>query len=348
MRIEREQHLCAAPFERTEQRQGYANGFKSKTVATRVGDLQLQIPQTRDSDFYPSALEKGIRSERALKLAIAEMYVQGVSTRKIAKITEELVGSEISSTQVSRAAKELDDALQAWRNRPLGSIVYLILDARYEKVRHGGQVIDCAVLSAIGVDSTGHRSVLGVSVSISEAETHWREFLKSLITRGMTGVKYIVSDDHAGLNVARRAVFPSVSWQRCQFHLQQNAQSYVPKQTMKSEVASRIRAMFNSPDVDSANQLLARFIQDYEQSAPDLAQWAENNLIEGFSVFTLPAHHRRMMRTTNMLERQNKEIKRRTRVATLFPNTESCLRLVSAVLMAVSEGWETGRRYLTM
>lgn len=348
MRIERQNHLGAAPFERSESRQGYANGFKPKTVNTRLGKLQLQVPQTRETDFYPSALEKGIRSERALKLAIAEMYVQGVSTRKMASITEELIGSEVTSMQVSRAAKELDEVLTAWRERALSETPYLILDARYEKVRHGGRVIDCAVLVAVGISASGHRSVLGCSVSLSEAETHWREFMNSLVSRGLTGVRMIISDDHAGLKAARRAVFPSVPWQRCQFHLQQNAQAYVPQQSMKATVANDIRNIFQSTDVDSANSALMQFVNRYQETAPKLAQWAEDNLPEGLAVMALPQSHRRLLRTTNMLERQNKEIKRRTRVATLFPNTEACLRLVSAVLMEVSEGWETGRVYLNL
>lgn len=348
MRIERENHLGAGAFERSESRQGYANGFKPKTVTTRLGKLQLQVPQTRETDFYPSALEKGIRSERALKVAIAEMYVQGVSTRKMASITEELIGSEVTSMQVSRAAKELDEVLSAWRERQLSETPYLILDARYEKVRHGGRVIDCAVLVAVGISASGHRSVLGCSVSLSEAETHWREFMNSLVGRGLSGVRMIISDDHAGLKAARRAVFPAVPWQRCQFHLQQNAQTYVPQQSMKVAVANDIRSIFQASDLDTANIALKQFIARYEETAPKLAEWAENNLPEGLAVMKLPQSHRRLLRTTNMLERQNKEIKRRTRVATLFPNAESCLRLVSAVLMEVSEGWETGRIYLTM
>ena len=348
MRVERQIHLGAAPFERSEQRQGYANGYKPKSVVTRLGKLELQVPQTRGTDFYPSALDKGIRSERALKLAIAEMYVQGVSTRKMANITEQLIGTEVSSMQVSRAAAELDEVLSTWRERQLSETPYLILDARYEKVRHGGHVIDCAVLVAVGISPSGHRSVLGCSVSLSEAEVHWRDFMNQLVSRGLTGVRMIVSDDHAGLKAARRAVFPSVPWQRCQFHLQQNAQSYVPQQAMKTQVASEIRNIFQAADEPAATSLLKQFVTRHQEKAPELARWAESNLPEGLGIMTLPQSHRRLLRTTNMLERQNKEIKRRTRVATLFPNTASCLRLVSAVLMEVSEGWETGRKYLTM
>lgn len=348
MRLDRSWHLGAGPWERSEGRQGYANGYKPKQVKTRIGNLSLQIPQTRDTDFYPASLERGIRSERALKLALAEMYVQGVSTRKVAKITQELCGFEISSSQVSRATALLDDQLTAWRERPLESFPYVILDARYEKVRHGGRVIDCAVLIALGVDSAGKRQILGCSVSLSEAEPHWRAFLSSLKDRGLHGMVLFVSDAHEGLKAARKAVFPSVPWQRCQFHLQQNAQRYVPRHSMKKTVAAAIRAIFNAPDESEAKRLLDHFIQRYEATAPKLASWAETALPEGFAVFDLPEHHRKRLRTSNVLERVNKEIKRRTRVATLFPNEASCLRLVTAVIMEISDEWETGRIYLKM
>ena len=348
MRLDRSRHLGAGPWERSESRQGYANGYKPKQVKTRIGNLSLQIPQTRDTDFYPASLERGIRSERALKLALAEMYVQGVSTRKVAKITEELCGFEVSSSQVSRATALLDDQLIAWRERPLGSFPYVILDARYEKVRHGGRVIDCAVLIALGVDTAGKRQILGCSVSLSEAEPHWREFLSGLKDRGLHVMVCLVSDAHEGLKAARKAVFPSVPWQRCQFHLQQNAQRYVPRHSMKKTVAADIRAIFNAPDESEAKRLLDHFIKRYETTAPKLASWAENALPEGFAVFDLPDHHRKRLRTTNVLERVNREIRRRTRVATLFPNETSCLRLVTAVVMEISEDWETGRIYLTM
>ena len=189
MKLERSRHLEAGLYERNENRRGYANGYKPKTLKSRMGDLNIQVPQVRDSeeDFYPSCIEKGIRSERALKAALAEMYIQGVSTRKIKAITEELCGFSISSTQVSRVTQELDEALEQWRNRLLGQIKYLILDARYESVRHGGHVIDNAVLIAYGIDQDGVRHVLGVSVSLSEAEVHWREFLESLVRRGLHG-----------------------------------------------------------------------------------------------------------------------------------------------------------------
>lgn len=346
MKLERANVLQAKPYERTDQRTGYANGFKHKTVNSRIGKLQLRVPQTRDVEFYPSTLERGERSERALKLAVAEMYVQGVSTRKVAEITEQLCGLDVSSSQVSRAAQMLDEELEAWRQRALGRVRYMILDARYEKIRHAGTVRDCAVLVAIGILPDGKRTVLGVSVSLSEAEVHWRAFLEQLCQRGMHGVEMIVSDSHAGLKQARQACFPGVLWQRCQFHLQQNALHYVPKVALRGAVAEDLRAIFNASDADEAERLLKRTTEKYRKSAPNLAEWMEANVAEGLSVMQLPASQRRRLRTSNMLERLNQEIKRRTRVATLFPNEASLLRLVSAVLIEVSEDWETGKTYL--
>ena len=352
MKVERSTYLQAAPYERSDSRRGYANGFKSKSVSTRVGEIEFAVPQVRDSidgeRFYPSSLERGVRSERALKLAVAEMYVQGVSTRKVAAITEQLCGFEVSSQQVSRAAAMLDEELERWRTRELGRHRYLILDARYEKVRHAGSVVSAAVLVAIGVDETGQRSILGVSVSRSEAEVHWRDFLDSLRKRGLHGLKMIVSDDHAGLRQALAAVFTGVAWQRCQCHLQRNAIPRVPKLALRSAIARDLRAVFNAPDRTEAERLLDKLLITYQESAPDLVAWARDNVPEGFAVFDLPASHRRCLRTTNMLERLNKELLRRTRVATLFPNDASLLRLVTAVLMEVSEEWETSRRYLSM
>jgi transposase-like protein len=348
MKLQRSAALGAQPYQRSETRRGHANGFKPKTFGSRLGKLNLQIPQTRGVEFYPSVLERGERSERALKLAIAEMYVQGVSTRKVAAITEELCGLDVSSSQVSRASQMLDEELDAWRNRPLSEFPYLILDARYEKIRHGGSVVSCAVFVAIGITPQGKRSILGVSVSLSEAEVHWRAFLASLQERGLHGVRYIVSDDHAGLKEARQSRFSGVPWQRCQFHLQQNAMQYVPNVAMREQVGDDLRNVFNAPDRSEAERQLQLLIRKYAKSAPKLAAWLETDLPEGLTVFGLPAAHRRKMRTTNMLERINKELKRRTRVATLFPNEASTLRLVSAVLSEITEEWETGKIYLNM
>ncbi|MCJ7716812.1 MAG: IS256 family transposase [Anaerolineales bacterium] len=346
MHLERERHLGAGSYERTPTRQGYANGYKPKTVKTRVGEIGFSIPQVREGNFYPDALEKGLRSERALTLALAEMYVQGVSTRRVAAITEQLCGTAVSSSQVSRAAGMLDDVLEAWRNRPLSEVIYLYLDARYEKVRLDGQIRDAAILIAAGVGTDGKRRILGVSVSLSEAHLHWRIFLESLIERGLSGVQLITSDDHGGLRKARQAVFTGIPWQRCQFHLQQNASQYVPRKKMHKAVAADIRAIFNAPDREQAEAYLRQTVLKYSDTASALADWLETAIPDGLTVFDFPEEHQRRIRTSNILERVSQEIKRRTRVIRLFPNEASCLRLVSAVMMEISENWETGRIYL--
>jgi putative transposase len=348
MQIERENFLQARPYERSEERQGHANGYKPKTVKTRVGEVTFDIPQVREGGFYPRSLEKGMRSERALLLTLAEMYVQGVSTRKVAAITERLCGTQVNASQVSRAAKQLDDELEAWRNRPLDEVEYLYLDARYEKVRQAGSVRDAAILMASGVKRDGKRSILGISVSLSEAEAHWRAFLEGLVKRGVCGVQLIISDNHAGLEAARKAIFTGVSWQRCQFHLQQNAQSYVPRVGMRKEAAEDIRTIFNAPDRETAQLYLDKAVAKYALMAPKLADWMEVNISEGFTVFSFPRDHQRRLRTSNFLERLSQEIKRRTRVVRVFPNEQSCLRLVSAILMEIGEEWEYGRLYLRM
>lgn len=347
MKIERQAFLGVGPYQRGEERNGQANGFKPKHVQTRVGELELAVPQVRNAQFYPSAIEKGCRSEKALRLALAEMYVQGVSTSKVAKITEQLCGCEISSSEVSRVAASLDAELEQWRNRPLGEIKYLIVDARYEKVRVDGSVRDCAVLVAVGVDPHGHRSVLGTSVSLSEAEVHWREFFKSLTARGMHGLELISSDAHAGMAEARKACFAGVPWQRCQFHLQKNAMQHAPNEDTKKQITADLKGVFDAADQHAADAQLKRVAQKYRESTPKLAAWIEENVPEGLTVFRVPPTHRRRLRTSNMLERLNQELKRRTRTATLFPNEASLLRLVSAVLMEQSQEWETGKRYLT-
>ena len=349
MKLERSKVLQAQPHERTALRQGYANGFKPKTVSTRLGDICFSVPQVRgEVSFYPSALEKGLRSERALKLAIAEMYIQGVSTRKVTAILEELCGLEITSSQVSRATAELDQEMEKWRTRPLGSFAYLLVDARYEKVRIDGTVRSCAVLIASGIDGEGKRCVLGVSARLSEAEVHWREFLASLQERGLHGLIFIVSDDHAGLRAALTARFAGVPWQRCQFHLQQNAMAFVPKIHLREEVAGQLRSLFNATDLPEAQRRLKTVVEKYKEAAPQLSAWLEANVPESLTVFGLPEAHRKKLRTTNSLERLNKEIKRRTRVATLFPNEKSLERLVTALLSEISDEWETGKIYLTM
>ena len=347
MKVERQKYLGVDPFERSSERRGHANGYKPKTVQTRMGEVTFDVPQVREGGFYPEALEKGLRSERALRLTLAEMYVQGVSTRKVAAITEQLCGTEVSSSQVSRATAQLDGILESWRTRPLGETAYLYLDARYEKVRQDGQIRDAAILIASGVAPDGHRKLLGVSVSLSEQEVHWRAFLQSLVARGLSGVQLIVSDDHAGLKAARKAVFGGVPWQRCQFHLQQNASAYVPRKEMLAEVADDIRTVFNAPDRPTAEAYLAKIVQKYAKSASRLADWLEKNIPEGLTVFAFPTSHQRKIRTTNGLERVNREVHRRSQVVSIFPNESACLRLISAILMEIDEEWQTGKIYLT-
>jgi putative transposase len=348
MKAERQQYLGLGPYERSPEREDYANGYKAKTVTTRVGDITFAIPQVRKGEFYPSALEKGLRSERALLVTLAEMYIQGVSTRKVATITEQLCGHQVSSGQVSRATAQLDEALQAWRQRTLGECRYIYLDALYNPVRQDGQVRDAAILIAVGVHEAGKRQILGLSVSLSEAEVHWRTFLQSLVQRGLRGVQLIISDAHTGLKAARQAVFGGVPWQRCHFHLQQNAQRYVTRQNQQAEVAADIRAIFNARDRSEAETLLAQTVTKYATSAAKLANWLETAIPQGLTVFAFPEPHRRRLRTSNGLERLNREIRRRTPVVSIFPSEAACLRLVSALLMEISDEWETGKVYLNL
>lgn len=346
MKYEREQFLSAEKYERTEERKGYANGYKPKNLKTMNGNLSLEIPQTRGVPFYPSIIEKGIRSDKALNLAIAEMYVKGVATRKVAKLVEQTIGCEISSSQISRVSSMLDEELDKWRNEPLGEYQYLILDATYEDVRIDGSVVSAAVLVAFGIDKDGKRSVLGTSIAVSEAEVHWRGFMESLVQRNLHGVKYIVSDAHSGLKAARKAVFPGVIWQRCQFHLQQNAQKFVKKVEDRTIIGSEIRSIFNAESRDEANEKLSKLVKKYESVRPDFSEWLDTNVPESLTVFALPRNQQKKLRTSNMAERQMKEIKRRTKVAMIFPNINSALRLVSAILKEQDETWRNGKRYL--
>ena len=344
MRIERSGYLNAQPYERTQDRVDQANGFKPKFLKTRIGELELAVPQTRNGGFYPSVIQKGLRSERALLATIAEMYIQGVSTRKVTKILEDLCDCQVSSSQVSRIVQSLDADLETWRNRPLAQFNYLMVDARYEKVRYANHIQDCAVMWAIGIHANGKREVLGVHVAFSEAEIHWREFFQSLVSRGLHGVSYVVSDDHPGLTQALKSVLPGISWNRCHTHLAHNAQDHVSKAIHKIPVAQDIRSILQAPDLDTAQFLLNRFSDHWAKSEPKLAIWAEINLPQGFQVLALEPNLRRSLRTSNLIERFNREIKRRSRVVRIFPNFEACLRLVSAILIEFNDDWSTGRR----
>lgn len=352
MRIERERHLGAQAYERTPDRAGHANGYKPKKIDTLAGTLSVQIPKSRggETPFYPQALERGRRSSRAVMLAIAQMYIQGVSTRDVEKIMAEFGLEGLSSSQVSRAAALMDEELAAWRSRRLGAFAYLFLDARYEKARIDGVVRDAAILSAIGIGEDGKRSVLGVSVALFEAEIHWRTFLDGLVARGLRGVRFITSDDHAGLSAARKAVFPGAVWQRCQFHLARNAIHHAPGAATRKAIGRQRRAVWNASDRTTAEAELARIVKTYAQSAPKLAAWLEQNVPEGLAVFSLPEAHWRRMRTANPIERAiQQELKRRTRKIRVFPNENALERLVTAILVEIDEHWITNdRAYLTM
>jgi transposase-like protein len=348
MKIEREQVIGASPYERTEDRKGHCNGFKNKTLATRSGILELRVPQTRGIAFYPQCLERGERSERALKLAIAEMYFSGVSTRRVKQITEELCGLEISSTQVSRLATLLDEELENFRNRPLDEMPVIYLDAHYEKVRYEGQVRDLAILKAIGVNKRGRREVLGVSCSLSESEIHWRNFIEGMLTRGLKGVRLIVSDDHKGLRASLRSSLPSVPWQRCIFHLCQNAQHYSPNVGMRREIAQAVKDIYQSISLDEAKRRMKEIVVRYEKKAKEFCNWLEENFEEGLTFYGFARGTWKKIRTVNMVENLNKEVRRRTNVVRLFPSQESALRLISAVLADKHEDWASEKIYLKM
>ena len=348
MQVERERFLAASHYERTEGRRGYANGYKPKRLDTPAGTVSVQVPKTAghaDEPFYPQSLERGQRSVRAVMLAVAEMYIKGVSTRDVEAVMRELGIESLSSSQVSRAARLLDEELEAWRNRPLGEIKYLIVDARYEKMRHGGIVRDVAVLSAIGIGPDERRRVLGISVALSEAEVHWRSFLDSLVTRGMRGVEFIVSDDHAGLRAARRAVLGAATWQRCQFHLAQNAIHHAPNTEIRKRIGGDLRAVWNACTLAKAETALAELVAGYRGGAPKLADWLEQNVPQGLAVLTLPEHHRRRLRTSNPIERCiQQELKRRTVKVRIFPSDEALLRLATAIVVEIDEKWASDNK----
>jgi transposase-like protein len=347
MSLEREQFLGAGHYERDPARRGYANGYKPKRVDTPAGTLHLDVPKTARAPepFYPQSLERGRRSCRAVMLAAAEMYVKGVSTRAVEKVLAEFGIEGLSSTQVSRAAKLLDDDLEAWRQRPLGRCRYVFLDARYEKTREHGVADDCAVLSAIGIEDNGRRRVLGVPIKVSEAETHWRAFLGSLVSRGLQGVEFITSDDHPGLKAARKAVLPGARWQRCQFHLAQNAIHHAPNIHIRAMIGEELRDIWNAPCLPAAEAALKVLVGKYQKDAPKLAAWLESAVPEGLAVFKLPKRHRRRMRTSNPIERSiQQEIKRRTQKIRVFPNEASLERLVSAILVEIDETWNASRQ----
>lgn len=348
MLAEREEVLHAGHYERTPDRTGYANGFKEKKYLSRMGELQLQVPQTRDVAFYPHCLEKGERTERALMLTLAESYVQGVSTRKVTAIVEELCGRSISSTTISEYAKVLDEEVKLFKERKLGTYKYLHLDAQYEKVRHEGSVQSIAVLKAVGVTLEGKREILGISCALSEAEAHWRDFLEDLLQRGMKGIELVISDNHPGLKASLRRVMPSVKWQRCIFHLAQNATHHCPNRNIQKELLGRVKSIYTAQDAEEAKTRMQSVIKTYQESAKKFCDWIEANFEEGLTFYQFPKEHWSKIRTVNALERLNKEQRRRTRVAGLFPSVESCERLVVSLAIRTHEEWSIEKKYMEM
>jgi transposase-like protein len=339
--------LGAGTYERTGERCGWRNGYKPRTLKTRVGGLELMVPKDRDGEFQTELFERYQRSEKALVLAMVQMYLEGVSTRKVSAITEALCGLEVSKSQVSALTAKLDAEIAEWRMRPLTEeYPYLIFDARYEKVRRGGAVVSQGVLVAIGISAAGCREVLGCWVAESESEASWGAVFAELKQRGLSGVRYVVSDDHAGMVKAIGRHFQGAVWQRCQVHFVRNALSLCGVQ-QRPLVLSLMQTVTQAGTREAAKTALGLAVAELEKKAPKTARLLEEHGEEILGVYALPEAHRKRMRTTNMLERQNQELKRRTRVVRIFPNEQSCLRLVSALLMETSQEW-MGRLYLRM
>lgn len=348
LEAEMTQFLPAQPYERTQKRQGYRNGYKSRKFTTRLGTLELRLPQDREGHFSTQLFERYQRSEQALLLTLQDMYLQGVSTGKVRTVTETLCEKGFSASLVSQLTHQLDAQIQAWRNRALTQAYpYLMVDARYEYVRVDHRVQSWGVLIVKGVGQDGHREILSVERGNSENETTWAQVFQRLWERGLRGVVYGVSDDHQGLRAAVARYFQGVAWPRCQVHYQRNALQQVPLRD-RATLAARLRDGFNAPDRLSAQHRLNQVIQQYRQTHPQLADWLEQTGEETLAVFTLPSAHRVKMRSTNGLEAFNGTIARRTRVVRIFPNEASCVRLVSALAMEQSETWLTGPRYLDM
>jgi putative transposase len=349
LEAEMTEHVGAAPYERVEGRTGQRNGYKPRALHTRVGTLNLLVPQDREGTFSTRLFSRYQRNEKALVLALMEMYVKGVSTRKVKEVTEELCGTTFSKSLISSLAGSLDAELQAWRNRRLeaNSYPYLFVDARYEKVRVDGRVVSQGVLVVSGVRDDGFREILAVEVADTESEASYHELFRSLKTRGLGGVELVVSDDHQGLKAAAFRHFQGASWQRCQVHYARNLLGMVGAARRK-ELAEGLRGVFAAPSREVAVRLACELAAQWRQSHPGVAEHLEEHIEECLSCLAFPESHRRRIRTTNGLERLNQEIKRRTQVVRIFPNREACLRLVTALAAEQSEEWVTGRRYLDM
>ncbi len=348
LEAEMDETLGAQKSERTPNRLGFRSGHYARTLVTRVGKLELRVPQDRAGRFRTEVFERYQRSEKALVVALGEMYIQGVSTRKVKEISEQLCGHEFSAATVSRINQSLDEELAKFANRRLDEeYPYLVLDARYEKVREDGVIRSQAVQVAIGINREGRRCVLGVELANRESVTSWREFLVKLKQRGLRGVEFAVTDDHAGLKQGIAEVLPEAAWQRCYVHFLRNALDYLPRKA-NDDCLVELRWLYDRHDVEQAREDLSKWLAKWQARYPKLCNWVEANIEETFAFYRLPAEHHKHMKSTNMLERINQELKRRTLVVRIFPNAASCLRLVRALAVEIHEDWIEATRYLNM
>jgi transposase-like protein len=346
LELEMEECLQAGKHERTDQRLGYRSGYYRRRLITRVGTIVLRVPQDRAGHFSTQVFEQYQRSEKALVAALAQMYVQGVSTRKVAAITEELCGHEFSASSISTITARLDAQLEEFSRRVLSeAFPYVILDARYERVREGGVIVSRAILIALGIDWEGRRQVLAVEYANRESQSSWKEFLVQLKERGLQGVQFVVSDDHPGLKAAIQEVLPGVWWQRCYVHFLRNALDYLPRKA-DDDCLQELRWMYERRDVEEARRDLKSWLEKWGMKYPKLCAWVETNIEETWTFYRLPVAHHKHLKSTNLLERFNQEIKRRTLVVRIFPNEASCLRLVRAIAAEQHEEWMEGSRYL--
>ncbi|HZS84700.1 MAG TPA: IS256 family transposase [Stellaceae bacterium] len=340
--------IGAGKGERTAARLSYRSGYYGRSLVTRVGTLELRVPQDRAGRFSTELFERYQRSEKALVGTLAEMYVQGVSTRKIKAVTEELCGHAFSASSISTINKTLDGALQAFAERRLKeAFPYLVLDARYERVREAGVIQSQAVLIAVGIDWEGRRQILAVELANRESRSSWRDFLLALKKRGLDGVEFVVSDDHPGLKAAIREVLPEAVWQRCYVHFLRNALDYVPRK-VDDDCLQELRWIYDRRDLAEVRRDIAQWLAKWQGKYPKLCDWVESNVEETLTYYRLPLPHHKHMKSTNMLERLNQEIKRRTHVVRIFPHAKSCLRLVRALAVEMHENWLEATRYLNM
>jgi len=348
LEAEMDETLGARKGERTGGRLGYRSGHYGRGLVTRVGRIELRVPQDRNGQFRTEVFERYQRSEKALVSALAEMYIQGVSTRKVKAITEQLCGHAFSASTISRINKTLDEQLSQFAHRRLElAYPYLVLDARYEKVRIDGVIRSVAVLIALGINWDGRREVLAVEQANRESVSSWEDFLKALKERGLQGVEYVVSDDHAGLKAAIGKLLPAACWQRCYVHFLRNALDYLPRKA-QDDCLTELKWLYDRRDLAEAHRDLQGWLSRWSGKYAKLCEWVEENIEETFTFYRLPREHHKHLKSTNMLERLNEEIKRRTQVVRIFPNEPACLRLVRALAQEMHEDWIEAHRYLNM